>query len=150
MSVSYSTVVRADRLRQLNASLGPNARLRIYAGPRPDDTDTPISSQQFLAEIIAGPVFGAVNGASLTAYAFLGATVVPGISQAIPSFYRIFKADGVTAMIDGDVGQDLLLSTPYLSTGDSINLTNFVINTAAAASIPSVSAYADGYAEAYA
>lgn len=93
--------------------------LRIYDGAQPASPDTAITTQVLGAELSLGnPAFGAaVNGVitanAITADASANATITA-------TWFRAFKADGTTAVIDGSVGTSasnlILNSTSIVAT----------------------------------
>lgn len=131
MAIKYSATIIADRLTQLNTDIGASAKLRIYAGTRPANVGTAISTQTLLAELPCNATaFGAVASGQLTANAITSAN---GSASGTASFFRLFKSDGTTACIDGDVatsGADLNLNNTSIASGQSVGVSSFVITGA--------------------
>lgn len=126
MALKYSAAIIADRLTQTNTDIGASAKLRIYSGTRPANVATAVSGT-LLAELICNATaFGSVSSGVLTAGAIASTT---GAATGTATWFRLFKSDGTTACVDGDVG----------TSGADLNL----VNTSIAASQPvSVSSFA--------
>lgn len=77
--------------------------LRLYSGPRPANADEPIARQQLLAELrFSSPAFEAADRGAAQARTIIQETSAKETGQA--TWFRTFKADGVTAVFDGSVG----------------------------------------------
>lgn len=131
MAIKYSAAIIADRLTQLNTDIGTSAKLRIYSGTRPANVGTAIGAQTLLAELICNATaFGTVGSGALTAGAISSTT---GAAAGTASFFRLFKSDGTTACVDGDVaasGADLNLDNTSIASGQSVAVSSFVITGA--------------------
>ena len=127
--IKYSQSVINNRLTSTNTDIGAGARIRIYSGPRPANVGTAISAQVLLAELTGNATaFGTVASGALTANAIASDTAADATGTA--TWFRVFKADGATACIDGDVGAagaDLNLSSVSLNAGQVVGITSFVI-----------------------
>ena len=129
MAIKYSATIIANRLASTNSDIGINAKVRIYSGTRPANVGTAISAQVLLAELIGNAsAFGVVSGGALTANAIANDAAADATGTA--TWFRIFKADGTTACVDGDVGTsgaDLNLSSTSLNAGQVVGVSSFVI-----------------------
>ena len=102
MALKYSTTVRTDRATSLNTDIGTSAQLNIYTGTRPTAVGTALSGNTLLVTLTGnGTAFGTASAGVLTASAITSGTAV---ASGTASFFRLFKSDGTTAVIDGDVG----------------------------------------------
>lgn len=132
MAIKYSTSIITNRLASLNTDIGINAKLRIYSGTRPTSVNTAIAAQVLLAELICNAsAFGTVGSGLLTAGAIANDASADATGTA--TWFRLFKADGTTACIDGDVaasGADLNLSSTSLNVGQVVGVSSFVITGA--------------------
>lgn len=132
MSIKYSTAIIAARLAAVNSDIGASAKIRIYNGTRPANVNTAVSGQTLLAELIGNATaFGSVSGGALTAGAIAGDSAADATGTA--TWFRVFKADGTSACVDGDVGTsgaDLNLSSTSLTAGQAVNISSFVITGA--------------------
>lgn len=132
MAIKYSTSIIANRLASLNTDIGINAVIRIYNGTRPANVNTAVSGQTVLAGLVGNAsAFGTVSAGALTANAITGDASADATGTA--TWFRVFKADGTTACIDGDVstaGADLNLSSVSITATQPVNVTSFVITGA--------------------
>jgi hypothetical protein len=131
MALKYSTTIIADRLTTLNTDIGTSAKLRIYSGSRPASVNTALGAQVMLAELICNAsAFGSVAAGALTAGAIANATAA---ASGTAAFFRLFKSDGTTACVDGDVGTsgaDLNLTSTSITAGQTVGVSSFVITGA--------------------
>ncbi len=134
MTIKYSTTVRTDRATSLNTDIGAGAKIRIYSGARPTAVDTALSGNTMLVEMTGNATaFGAAANGVLTANAITAGTAV---AAGTASFFRVFKTDGTTAVVDGDVGSsgsDLnLAGGTTIGAGATIGTSSFAITMAGA------------------
>lgn len=132
MAIKYSASIITNRLASLNTDIGPNAVIRIYNGTRPANVGTAVSTQTVLAGLAGNATaFGTVGSGALTANVITGDASADASGTA--TWFRVFKADGTTACIDGDVatsGADLNLSSVSITATQPVNVTSFVITGA--------------------
>lgn len=127
MAIKYSSLIIGNRLTSLNTDIGAGGKLRIYSGSRPASVNTAISAQVLLSEQVTGSPFGVVGSGALTANAIANGTAV---ATGTATWFRVFKADGTTACVDGDVatsGADLNLSSTSINSGQTVSISSFVI-----------------------
>jgi hypothetical protein len=97
--------------------------LRVYDGTRPATTDTALSGNTLLAEFrFAATAFGAASAGVATANAIDPETSAPASGTA--TFGRLFKTDGTTAVMDGEVGtssSDINISSTTITAGDVLS-----------------------------
>lgn len=134
MTLKYSTTVRTDRATSLNTDIGTSAFLRIYNGTRPASVGTALSGNTLLAELVCNAsAFGSASSGVLTAGAIASATAA---ASGTASFFRLFKSDGTTAVVDGDVaasGSDLnLAGGPGITSGQTVSVSSFALTMAGA------------------
>lgn len=106
-----------------------NGYLRIYSGAQPANADTAIGSQVMLAELRFGtpaaaatPTSGIITGNAITS----GTAAATGTA----TWYRAWKSDGVSEVMDGSVdvaanSPNLALSTTAIVTGATVSVTAF-------------------------
>lgn len=130
MAVKYSTTLRNAQLDVISGASGVGASglLRIYSGTRPANVAAAITGT-LLAELTLNATFapGAAAGV-LTANAITGDTSANATGTA--THFRIWKSDGTTAVIDGDVGtsgSDLNLTSTSIVATEPVNVTSLVI-----------------------
>jgi hypothetical protein len=99
--------------------------LRVYGAPRPPVPEDAVTSQVLFAELrFATPAFEAPTDGSATANEFPGAVSI--LAGGFPAWFRAFAADGTTAVLDGDIGEDLILDQPVLAQGGTFSVTSLV------------------------
>ena len=98
----------ADAAANAMAALYDSGYLRLYAGTKPADANTALTTQTLVVEHrFPSPAFGASAGGVATANAIANA-VVSGLGPM--TFFRCFASDGTTVLLDGTValsGADL-------------------------------------------
>lgn len=130
MAVKYSTTLRNAQLDVITGSSGVGASgiLRIYSGTRPANVAAAITGT-LLAQLTLNATFApAAASGVLTANAITGDTSADATGTA--THFRIFKSDGTTAVIDGDVstsGADLNLTSTSIVATEPVNVTSLVI-----------------------
>ena len=106
-------------------ALANNGKLRIYDGVQPTDPDVAVSSQHLLAELTFGAsAFGAAVAGLATAAAITKDSAADYTGTA--TWFRVFKANGTTAIWDGTVGSagcDLNLNTTSIQANPEISVT---------------------------
>jgi hypothetical protein len=131
MALKYSATIIGDRLTTLNTDIGTSAKLRIYSGTRPANVAAAITGT-LLAELICNAsAFGTVGSGALTAGAI--SNDVSADNTGTATHFRLFKSDGTTACVDGDVGTsgaDLNLTSVSFTAGQTVGVSSFVITGA--------------------
>jgi hypothetical protein len=102
------------------AALCNGGKLRIYDGAQPANANTAVSTQVLLAELTMGnPAFAAAVAGVAAANAITQDSDADATGTA--TWFRVVKADGVTAVLDGNVGRTGDANTNNLELGtDSI------------------------------
>ncbi len=128
MAIKLSATARNAELDAITTTVGASGKLRIYSGTRPANVAAAITGT-LLAELTLNATFApAASGGVLTLNAITSDSSADATGTA--SHFRIFKSDGTTAVIDGDVGtsgSDLNLNTVSLVTGAVVAVTSFTI-----------------------
>lgn len=119
----------------LKAYIGTSALLRLYSGAQPTNPDTALSGNTLLAELTCNATaFGTVASGVLTASAISSTTGQAGAGAGTTAtFFRLFKSDGTTAVIDGTVGTsacDCNLNNASIASGQSVSITSFTYTKA--------------------
>ena len=130
MTLRYSALVNTDRLTSLNTDIGINAKLAIYSGAQPASVATAASGTLIVTLPCNATAFGTVSGGQLTAGAI---TTTAAAATATAGWFRLFKADGVTAVVDGSVGTaatDIILNSTAINVSQNVSITSFVITGA--------------------
>lgn len=131
MTIALSTTARNARADAITTIAGSSALLRIYSGTRPANPDAAITGT-LLAELTCGATFAPASSSGvLTVNAIAQDTAANATGNA--SHFRLFKSDGTTAVMDGDVaasGSDLNLNTVSLVAGAAVQVSSFVLTEA--------------------
>lgn len=128
-NLKYSVAARNAQQDALSAQIGASAKIRVYSGSQPADVGTAISGQTLLVEFIgnAGGFAPAASGGVLTASTI---AAINAVAAGTAAFFRIFKSDGTTAVIDGSVGTaaaDLILDNTNIANGQNCSITSLTI-----------------------
>ena len=132
MTLRYSTTVITDRLTALNTDIGINAFLRIFTGAQPANVATAATGTLIVSLPCNSASFGTVGSGALTANA-ITTTAATASGTNTAGYFRIFKADGSTAVVDGSIattGADLNLNSTSITTGQNVSVSSFVITGA--------------------
>ena len=129
MALKYSTTLRNAQLDAITTAVGTSGILRIYSGSRPANVAAAITGT-LLAELVcnASAFAAAASGGVLTANAIANDSSANASGTA--THYRLWKSDGTTAVIDGDVstsGADLNLDNTSINSGQVVSITSFTI-----------------------
>lgn len=130
MAVKYSTTLRNAQLDVISGSsgVGGSGILRIYSGTRPANVAAAITGT-LLAQLTLNATFApAASSGVLTANSITGDTSADATGTA--THFRIWKSDGTTAVIDGDVGtsgSDLNITATSITATEPVNVTSLVI-----------------------
>lgn len=103
--------------------------IKIYAGSQPANCDTAITSQTLLATLtLSATAFGSASAGTKTANVITAGTAV---ATGTAAFFRAFKSDGTTAVIDGSVGTasaDMVIGTTSINSGDSVSVSAWTVS----------------------
>lgn len=102
--------------------------MRIYSGTQPLTANTAISEDAAeLATLNFGtPAFASIVQGQLTANPLTGGLA---IADGIATWFRLYKNDGVTPVLDGNISTtlgNLVLPTTTITTGITIEITNYI------------------------
>jgi hypothetical protein len=126
-ALKYSNGTRHAQNEGLITYAGTGAKICLYQGTAPANANTGITTQTLLVTCVIAGVFGTDTDGTLT----LG-TVTSGtaITTGTANFFRVFKSDGSTVVMDGSVGTsgaDLNLDTTTINITQSVNITGGTI-----------------------
>lgn len=131
MALSFSTTLRNARADAITTTAGNSGKLRIYSGTRPANVAASITGT-LLAELTCNATFApSASSGVLTLNAITQDSTADATGTA--THFRLFKSDGTTAVIDGDVGtsgSDLNLNTTSIVANAIVSVTSFVITEA--------------------
>ena len=129
MSLQFSTLTRNAIVDALTTQVGASGTIKIYAGTKPADCATAIGAQVLLGTLPCSATFAAAAIAGLLT---LNAITNDAAAEATgtASFFRAYKSDGTTCVIQGDVAvsaSDLNLNTVSIVTNGIIAITSFTV-----------------------
>lgn len=128
MALSFSTTLRNARADAITTTAGNSGKLRIYSGTRPANPAAAITGT-LLAELTCNATFApSASGGVLTLNAITQDTTADATGTA--THFRLWKSDGTTAVMDGDVGtsgSDLNLNTTSIVANAIVSVTSFVL-----------------------
>lgn len=128
MTISYSTTVRNAMMDAITTAAGTGALLRFYSGTRPANPAAAITGTLLGTCTISAALAAAASGGVLTFNTITDDSAAD--ATATCTHFRLWKSDGTTAVVDGDVGtsgSDLNLNTTTIVTGGPIHVSSFVI-----------------------
>jgi glutamate synthase domain-containing protein 3 len=103
--------------------------LQIYSGAQPATPDAALAGNVLLATLTLGATaFGAAAAGTKTANAITAGTAV---ATGTASFFRAFKSDDATAVIDGSVGTsaaDMIIGTTSIVSGASVSCSSWTVS----------------------
>ena len=103
--------------------------IEVYDGVQPATPDTAIVAQVKLAKLpLSATAFGASSAGTKTANAITSASA---LATSTATWFRAFKADDATAVIDGSVGvsnADLILNDVAITTGGTVAVTSWSVS----------------------
>lgn len=132
MTISLTNAANNARQDGLIAYIAGGAKLRIYDGTPPANIDAALSGNTQLGELTCGTPFAPAASGN-------GVITANGITQdssadatGTASFYRIYKADGTTPVLQGSVsasggGGDLEISNINIVAGGVITVTAWTL-----------------------
>ena len=128
-NLKFSASLSNARLDAITTAIGGSGLLNIYDGSQPAGPGTAVSTQTLLAQLTLNATFAASASAGvLTANAITSDSSANATGTA--AWFRIFKSDGTTAVVDGTVGTsgcDLNLNTVSIVSGASVAVTSLTI-----------------------
>jgi hypothetical protein len=103
--------------------------LQIYTGTQPATPDTALSGNTLLATVtLSATAFTAAASGTKTANAIGSASAV---ATGTATFFRAFKSDDATAVIDGSAGTsgtDLVLNTTSIVSGGTVSVSSWTVS----------------------
>jgi len=109
------------------AALANSGYLRLYNGDQPATANTALTTQLLLAELVMNTTaFGAAVAGVVTANSITADSSANASGD--PTFYRVFKSDGVSPVWDGTVGSsstyDIWMSSTGILAGAQVSVTS--------------------------
>ena len=126
-ALKYSNGTRHAQNEGLITYAGSGAIINIYQGTAPANANTGITTQTLLVSCVLAGAFGTDTNGTLTLGTVNNGTAV---ASGTASFFRIFKSDGTTVVMDGSVGvtgADLNLDTTNINITQTVNISGGTI-----------------------
>jgi len=126
-NLKYSNGTRDAQQQGLIVYAGTGALIKIYNGTQPANANTAISTQTLLVSLPVSGSFGTDSNGTITLSAVTSAVAV---ATGTADFFRIFKSDGTTVVMDGSVGTsgtDMILDNTSIATGQTVSITSGTI-----------------------
>jgi len=126
-NLKYSNGTRHAQNEGLITYAGSGAIIKIYQGTAPANANTAITTQTLLVSCVLAGAFGTDTDGTLTLGTVNNGTAV---TTGTAGFFRIFKSDGTTVVMDGSVGTtgaDLNLDTTTINITQTVNISGGTI-----------------------
>jgi hypothetical protein len=131
--LKYSAVLKNAQQAVITTTVGANALINIYAGSKPANPDTAITSQTLLATLTCAATFAPAPSAgvlTLNSITSGTGTAAAGAGTAA-TFYRITTSGG-TAHVDGTCGvgsgYDMnFVGSASIATGQTVSDSSFTL-----------------------
>lgn len=126
-NLQYSNGTRDAQQQGLITYAGSGCTINIYSGTQPANANTALTTQTMLVQLVISGPFGTDSNGTLT---FNTVTNGVAVASGTASFFRIFKSDGTTVVMDGSVGTsnaDLVLNTTTIATSNIVAITSGTI-----------------------
>lgn len=122
-NLNYSNGTRNAQQQGLITYAGSGCLINLYNGTQPANANTAISTQTLLVTLTVSGSFGTDSNGTLTLGSVSNGTAV---ASGNADFFRIFKSDGTTVVMDGSVGTsgaDMNLNTTTVNSGQVVSIT---------------------------
>lgn len=127
MTLYYSNGTRHAQNEGLIAFAGTGCKFNLYNGTQPANANTAVTSQVLLVSMTIAGAFGSDVNGTLT----LGSVTSAAASNSgNATWFRIFKSDGSTVVLDGSVGisgADLNLNSVTITALQTVSITSGTI-----------------------
>lgn len=126
-NLKYSNGTRNAQQQGLITYAGSGCLINIYSGTQPANANTAISTQTLLVSLPVSGVFGTDSNGTITLSAVTSASAV---ATGTASFFRIFKSNGTTVVMDGSVGTssaDMILNTTAIANTQTVTISSGTI-----------------------
>jgi hypothetical protein len=128
MAVRLSANLANSLADAIDSFLGNAGTIKIYTGTQPATADTAASGTLLATFTLGSPGFGNASGGVIT----LSGTplTVAAVATGTAGWFRIWKSDGTTAVLDGSVGtsgHQINLNTTSITSGVNVTITSGTI-----------------------
>jgi hypothetical protein len=126
-NLKYSNGTRNSQQQGLITFAGSGCLINIYQGTQPANANTAISTQTLLVSLPIAGSFGTDSSGTITISAVTSASAT---ASGTAAFFRIFKSDGTTVVMDGSVGTvdaDMILNTTAIANTQTVSISSGTI-----------------------
>ena len=126
-NLKYSNGTRNAQQQGLITYAGSGCLINIYSGTQPANANTAISTQTLLVSLPISGSFGTDSNGTITLSTVTSASAV---ASGTASFFRIFKSNGTTVVMDGSVGisnADMILNTTAIANTQTVTINSGTI-----------------------
>lgn len=126
-NLQYSNGTRDAQQQGLITYAGTGSLIKLYTGTQPANANTALSGNTLLVTLTIAGAFGTDSNGTLT---FSTVTNGTAVASGTATFFRIYKSDGTTVVMDGSVGTssaDLVLNTTTVATNDTVAISSGTI-----------------------
>jgi hypothetical protein len=126
-NLQYSNGTRDAQQQGLITYAGTGALIKLYTGTQPANANTALSGNTLLVTLTIAGSFGTDSNGTLT---FSTITSGTAVAAGTATFFRIYKSDGTTVVMDGSVGTssaDLVLNTTTVAVNDTVAISSGTI-----------------------
>lgn len=126
-NLKYSNGTRNAQQQGLITYAGSGCLINIYQGTQPANANTAISGQTLLVSLPISGSFGTDSNGTITLSTVTSASAV---ATGTASFFRIFKSNGTTVVMDGSVGTsnaDMILNTTAIANTQTVTINSGTI-----------------------
>jgi hypothetical protein len=126
-NLKYSNGTRNSQQQGLITFAGSGCLINIYQGTQPANANTAISTQTLLVSLPIAGSFGTDSSGTITISAVTSASAT---ATGTADFFRIFKSDGTTVVMDGSVGTtdaDMILNTTTIGNTQTVSISSGTI-----------------------
>jgi hypothetical protein len=128
-NLKFATATRNKMADGITTAAGNSGFIKIYSGTQPADANTALSGNTLLATLTCNATFApSASGGVLTLNSITSDTSAAATGTA--SFYRMYKSDGTTVVMDGTVGTsgcDMNINSTAIQSGTTVSCTSFAV-----------------------
>lgn len=127
MPLQYSVALRNARGDAKTAQVGSAGFLRIYTGSIPADCATAASGTKLSEHTTGSPFAPAASGGVLSPTL---PSNVNALASGTAGYWRVYKADGTTCVVQGSVGTsgaDLNINTLTIASGGPVQINSWAL-----------------------
>jgi len=133
MPIQYSVTLRNNQLDQIESTVGPSARLRLYSGSPPANCAAASTGTLLVDMALPSDWMSAASSGSKSRLGTWSGTGTAGAgSGTVAGYFRIVDSDGTTCHVQGTVtisggGGDMTLDNPNIAQNQTVTVNTFTI-----------------------